>query len=238
MPFGRGNRTFRLEPLTVDEIAEIAPLPLKFRGGLLVIDAEIGDQMYPAGADGSFTAQCVHFGEPKIVERWREEYWATHPSERRRRQQEQAEERCRKANATKKRKAAERSRKRKAAKRRKRVGAEWSPEAAERRAAAKTDNWYPKYWMYEKSGILAPVIERCMKAESRAALTPGEIEIMRAYCVIWIDADCWDWNLVRYASSGGRENLASLRSTAREIDTPQSLENWLKAAAGMGMNPL
>ena len=57
-----------------------------------------------------------------------------------------------------------------------------------------TDPRAPRYWMWETSGILKPVVERYLNG---GQLAQAEVQVMRAYLQQWIDSPVWAGPAVR-----------------------------------------
>ena len=84
---------------------------------------------------------------------------------------------------------------------------------------------FPRYWMREASGVLAPVVEAYLHGKP---LQPAQIVVMKMYLRQWIMAPVW---------LGGAE-LASLREMVDSIETQGDIRAWLNAAVEWGHDPL
>jgi hypothetical protein len=91
----------------------------------------------------------------------------------------------------------------------------------------------PKYWMYETGGRLAHAIMRLIDGKS---LSADDILYIRAYLRQWIDSPAWDLNPA--ADNESRLELATLRTTARQIKSRQEINEWIAIATKLGMDPL
>ena len=92
----------------------------------------------------------------------------------------------------------------------------------------------PKYWMYETSGVLAPVVERYLRRPR--SMTLEDIAVMRAYLRQWIDSPAWDQN--PHAPIAARLALADLRRRAKAIASVNDIHEFLAAAGREGIDPL
>jgi len=91
----------------------------------------------------------------------------------------------------------------------------------------------PKYWMHEMGGELAPAMMQYLLGGD---LADGEVLLIRAYLLQWINSPAWDANPAM--DPAGRLNLAGLRSAARFLRDRADIDIWLKWAAETGMDPL
>lgn len=83
----------------------------------------------------------------------------------------------------------------------------------------------PKYWMYESSGVLRPVVEAYLHGE---VLNRHQIGILRAYLAQWVQAPVW----------GSSRRLDSLRFNVWTIKTQNDIRAALETAVDLGMDPL
>jgi hypothetical protein len=83
----------------------------------------------------------------------------------------------------------------------------------------------PKFWMYETSGVLRPVIETYLHGEQ---LTRTQIATMRAYLRQWIFSPVW----------GGGPGLEKLRGHIDTIQSRADIDRWLTDATDEGIDPL
>ncbi|HEY1896722.1 MAG TPA: hypothetical protein VGG62_10640 [Terracidiphilus sp.] len=90
----------------------------------------------------------------------------------------------------------------------------------------------PGYWMHERSGRLAPAVERYLTGELQSA----DIALIRAYLRQWINSPVWDAN--PNLDAEGTRQLADMRSRAASIETREDIDAWLHTATDMGMDPL
>ena len=80
----------------------------------------------------------------------------------------------------------------------------------------------PRFWMYETTGVLAPVIEAYLRGKW---LDEAEIGVMRAYLRQWIMAPVW-------------KGVDELRASVSLIRTRSDIHSWLDAALDEGIDPL
>jgi hypothetical protein len=83
----------------------------------------------------------------------------------------------------------------------------------------------PKFWMYETSGVLKPVVQAYIRGEE---LTPADVANMRAYLRQWIMAPVWS----------DIPELQELRSTVDQLATRKDIRDWIWRAVAEGMDPL
>jgi hypothetical protein len=83
----------------------------------------------------------------------------------------------------------------------------------------------PGYWMYETTGVLAPVVKKYLNYEP---LSDSDVATMRAYLRQWIMAPVWK----------GDAELAALRAAVNRIQTQNDISEWLEAAMEEGHDPL
>ncbi len=81
----------------------------------------------------------------------------------------------------------------------------------------------PGYWLYETSGVLAPVVEKYLDGRW---LDLDEIAIFRRYLAQWMSGP-WQGSAV-----------AELRERVAQIRNRVELESWLRDALDMGIDPL
>ncbi len=81
----------------------------------------------------------------------------------------------------------------------------------------------PRYWMYEQSGMLRPVV---MKYLDGGRLGLVELGVMKAYLRQWM-AGPWTG-----------DGVDALRVNMEEIDRQEDLDAWLRAAEELGIDPL
>jgi len=89
----------------------------------------------------------------------------------------------------------------------------------------------PRYWRDEASGVLAAAVEAYL---TNKPLTLNDLRYLRNYCVQWVNSSAWDLN----PFEDGRNALANLRESARQIHSVQQLDRWLHDAVDLGMDPL
>jgi hypothetical protein len=87
------------------------------------------------------------------------------------------------------------------------------------------DDRAPRYWRYETSGVLAPVVTAYIQGRE---LTEAEVGVMRAYLRQWILAPVW----------AGDSELRALRENVERIRTRRDIDAWLMAALDEGHDPL
>jgi hypothetical protein len=83
----------------------------------------------------------------------------------------------------------------------------------------------PKYWLFETSGALVPVVRKYLESQ---ALTDSEIAAMRAYLWQWVKSPVW----------GPSGLLEALRLRVAAIQTAEDINAALLAAEALGMDPL
>ncbi len=83
----------------------------------------------------------------------------------------------------------------------------------------------PKFWMYESSGVLQPVIRKYLLADE---LTAAEIGLMRAYLWQWVASPVW----------GPSGALEVLRLRVAAIETTEDIEGAVQMAVNLGIDPL
>ena len=83
----------------------------------------------------------------------------------------------------------------------------------------------PKYWRYETSGMLQPVVRMFING---ARLLPADVKIMKAYLWQWVGSPVW-------APSG---TLEALRLRVAAIETQEDLDGCVWAAVELNMDPL
>lgn len=88
---------------------------------------------------------------------------------------------------------------------------------------------FPGYWMNETSGRLVPVVRGYLEGRE---LTPGELDLMRAYLRQWVEAPVWR------SLPGEPDGLAELRRDVDTISDRRSLAGWLERALALGIDPL
>jgi hypothetical protein len=91
----------------------------------------------------------------------------------------------------------------------------------------------PKYWMYESSGVLQPVVRKYLRGEE---LSFNELGVFRAYLRQWVQSPAWDQN--PHQTREGKAALNGLRSRITAIDGMERLREWLAAAVEQGLDPL
>jgi len=91
----------------------------------------------------------------------------------------------------------------------------------------------PKYWMHEMGGELAPAIMQYLEGGD---LADGDVLLIRAYLLQWINSPAWDANPAM--GPDGRLDLAGLRSAARFLRDRADIGKWLKWALELGIDPL
>jgi hypothetical protein len=87
----------------------------------------------------------------------------------------------------------------------------------------------PRFWRYEKSGVLAPVVEAYLLGQP---LSLEQIGVMRAYLRQWIQSPVWG------ANPAGAGELEQLRAAVALIRTREDIRRWLALALAEGMDPL
>jgi hypothetical protein len=82
----------------------------------------------------------------------------------------------------------------------------------------------PGYWMNETSGVLRPAIKAYLEHDE---LTPAEIAAIRAYLRQWIMADGWL-----------EDSVEELRAKVDGLTSRQAIDEWLREALKVGIDPL
>jgi hypothetical protein len=77
----------------------------------------------------------------------------------------------------------------------------------------------PKFWMYEESGVLAPVVQKYLEG---AELTRHDVQIMKTYLRQWIDSPVWQG-----------EPIDRLRRSARMIYEKADIHRWIRDALAL-----
>lgn len=83
----------------------------------------------------------------------------------------------------------------------------------------------PKYWMYETSGVLKPVIEAFLAG---TLLTPAQVRLMQSYLYQWVNSPVW-------APDGAVE---ALRLRVAAIKTHRDVVAAIDISVQLGMDPL
>lgn len=83
----------------------------------------------------------------------------------------------------------------------------------------------PKYWTYETSGVLRPVVEAYLKGR---ILSPAQIALMRAYLRQWIISPVW----------APEPAIERLREQVGRIESTAHIHQWLEEALHVGIDPL
>jgi hypothetical protein len=83
----------------------------------------------------------------------------------------------------------------------------------------------PKFWMYESSGVLRPVVEAYLKGQD---LSTEQIGLMRAYLHQWVRSPVW--------KPGSQLEMLRLRICA--IETRADITDCLAVAEFLGIDPL
>jgi hypothetical protein len=91
----------------------------------------------------------------------------------------------------------------------------------------------PKYWRYETGGELVPAIKHYLDGK---ALTVGEIALIRAYLMQWVNSSAWERN--PFASRVDRLALSLLRMKVRRANTQELLTSCCRMAEELGMDAL
>lgn len=91
----------------------------------------------------------------------------------------------------------------------------------------------PHYWMYESSGVLAPVVRKYLRGDP---LRPEELGLLRAYFRQWVESPVWDRN--PHGDAESRRNLNALRGAISGITDREHAEAWIARAVELGLDPL
>jgi len=52
----------------------------------------------------------------------------------------------------------------------------------------------PLYWRNDQSRVLPVAVEAYLAAVlADCEMAPGQFDLVKAYCIYWIDAPCWVW---------------------------------------------
>lgn len=82
----------------------------------------------------------------------------------------------------------------------------------------------PRYWMFETTGRLKPVVQAYLAGEE---LDSDAIVTLRAYLRQWINAPVWKG-----------EQIDHLRAAVDGLVSRQAIANWIHAAEREGIDPL
>ena len=82
----------------------------------------------------------------------------------------------------------------------------------------------PNYWLHETSGMLYDAIRTYFNGD---AMTPKQIDYMRAYLRQWIANPAWIGNKV-----------VELRAAIDGLTSRQAIERWLDVAEQEGIDPI
>ena len=105
----------------------------------------------------------------------------------------------------------------------------------------------PLYWRDEQTGELPAAVshyyDHCLghAPDQTAAdlgiapLTAAELKLLCEYCVYFINAPCWEINLLGDADM--LADLASLRDRAKTLASLESLRQWNSDCADLGLDP-
>ena len=88
----------------------------------------------------------------------------------------------------------------------------------------------PKYWMYEQSGVLHPVIEKYLNDRE---MTAQDVAAMRAYLRQWIKSPAWN-----PPPGGEATELIALRGSVERIGSVADIDTWIEKALAIGIDPL
>lgn len=91
----------------------------------------------------------------------------------------------------------------------------------------------PKYWAQETGGELGPAIERYILGQE---LSVRDLALIRAYLRQWVDSPAWDANPAH--SDLSRRQLTRLRMKVFDALTKERIDDCIKLAIDMGMDPL
>jgi hypothetical protein len=91
----------------------------------------------------------------------------------------------------------------------------------------------PKYWMHETGGELKPAMKRYLLGEQ---LSDRDVLLIKLYLKQWIDSPAWDANPAMDDDS--RIDLASLRVAAASLRDRTGIDEWIKHADEIGIDPL
>lgn len=83
---------------------------------------------------------------------------------------------------------------------------------------------FPRFWMYETSGTLRPVIVAYLEGET---LNEKQIATMRVYLRQWIEATCWRGEVVD-----------NLRGRIDQLTSREAIDAWLHDALEVCIDPL
>lgn len=88
-----------------------------------------------------------------------------------------------------------------------------------------SDPLAPKYWMYEQSGALVPVVKAYIDGKP---LSVRDVRIMRAYLLQWFSSPVW----------GQSNELNALRARVSAIETADHVRAAIRAGLEIGIDPL
>lgn len=84
----------------------------------------------------------------------------------------------------------------------------------------------PKYWMFETSGVLEPVIRAYLQGDD---LNKRQVDLMRAYLYQWVSAPVW-------GAPGGILEAVCLQVSV--IACTQDIDAAISAMVTLGIDPL
>ena len=88
-----------------------------------------------------------------------------------------------------------------------------------------TDPRAPRFWQYETTGVLRPVVEAYLNGKE---LDAAAVLVMRAYLRQWIQSPVWH----------GGDELERLRTSLETIRNRRDISAWLYDALEEGLDPL
>jgi len=86
----------------------------------------------------------------------------------------------------------------------------------------------PKYWKYETSGVLQPVVRAYLAGD---LLGPGAVRLMRMYLRQWIMSPVW-------AETDDYSALERLRRKVDLLQNRRQIDAWICEALELGIDPL
>jgi hypothetical protein len=89
----------------------------------------------------------------------------------------------------------------------------------------------PLYWMHEQTGVLRKAMIAFFAAQiSNLEMAPEQFDLVKAYCIYWMDAPCWSLN--------GLPEFAKAESAMRAANSRESLTRALGDLLEFGIDPI
>ncbi len=91
----------------------------------------------------------------------------------------------------------------------------------------------PLRWQDEQTGELIEAVRTFFAIQP---LTERQFTLVRAYCIHYICAPCWDMGCDGDAECD--KELADLREEANALSTAEEVNGWIHRCLGVGIDPL